>query len=75
MKRKDIVKNKRQFARLVANLDGKYAGLNHKDIEKAFTFIIALETTARIAGYKSPLVMLKAKAIKKAAAFKKKAKK
>lgn len=37
MKRKDIVKNKRQFARLVADLDGRYTGLNHKDIERTQT--------------------------------------
>jgi hypothetical protein len=71
MKRKEIVKNKRALARLVADLDGKYIGLNHKDIEKAFALLVAIEVAARLRNYKSPLVMLKGKAISKANVLKK----
>lgn len=71
MKRKVISKSKRSLARLVADFDGKYKGITQAEVEKTFTFIVALEAAARLAGYKSPLVMLKSKAIKKAAAVKK----
>jgi len=72
--KKAIALNKRQFARMVANLDGKFAGVTQAEVEKALTLALLLDTAARVLKYKSPLTMLNKKSIKKAKAFVAKAK-
>ena len=68
--KKAIVMGKRNFARLVANLDGKYQGITQAEAEKAFSLAMVLDVAARVTGYKSPLEMIKKKSIEKAKKFK-----
>ena len=51
MKKKVLAKSPRTIARLVANLDGKYAGLNQKDVEKAMKLMVALEAACIVGNY------------------------
>lgn len=72
MKKKVVATSKRQYARIAADLDGKYNGLSQAESELALERAFLLDKAAIIAGYQSPLLMLHKKAVKAADAFKKK---
>lgn len=75
MKPTKIPRTKREVLRLAANLDGKRKGISQKKIDEAYKLVETLDIAAIIHREPSPLVMLRRKAKKKAAAVKNKIKK
>ena len=71
-----LIKNStRAYARMVANLDGKWKGITQKEAEKALKLAKDLDVAARALNYKSPLSALNKRSIKEAKRMKAKLKK
>lgn len=76
MKKKTLAKSSRAISRLTANVDGKWNGLNQKEVAEMFKNFLLLETSIIISGkYKSMALAIRKLAMKKAKAFKKSLKK
>ena len=71
LKKKVLAKSPRAIARLVANLDGKYVGLNQKDVEKAMKLMVALEAACILENYRSLTAEIRKSAKRKALKVKK----
>lgn len=66
--------NQRQFARISADMDGKFEGLTQAEAEKTLKLARLIDTAFRIARMPSPLVAMARKSKKDAEKFKAKKK-
>lgn len=70
MSRPVIARNRSRLAEIVNELDGKREGISRAEARKALKFVEAIETVAKIKGYKSVLMPIIRKANAKAKKFK-----